>query len=312
MSVSIGRTGRAALRVVLGLLAMSASSTAWAEGNLCTATRLQTWPPYVTLTADKTEVAPGDTVNYTVSVTNPNSPDGVGICELIQLQVSLTLPASDGTASGTVVSIVSGASLAPGGSLTFPAVPYVVNVAGGIYNITAQASLYTGVVTPCGGGTLPPPCHFSSDTDTLSIPVVPPPPPEDQCTRTIGFWKTHAGFGPQPDLVTGLLPIWLGTPGGAASEQVTTAEDAVTILSTMGSNGINKLRAQLLGAKLNGASGADLSSVAETIAAADAFLATKSPTDWKSLDSATQQKVLGWMSTLDSYNNGLIGPRHCG
>ena len=35
------------------------------------------------------------------------------------------------------------------------------------------------------------------------------------CTRTIGYWKTHAGFGPQADVVTPLLPILLGSAGGA-------------------------------------------------------------------------------------------------
>lgn len=135
------------------------------------------------------------------------------------------------------------------------------------------------------------------------------------CTLTIGFWKTHAGFtGRNPDRVTPLLPQWLGTAGGAKSVQVTTASQAVTILS-MGlgepSNGITKLYAQLLGAKLNIANGADGSAVASTIAAADAFLAMYNQTAWTSLSKAQKQTVLGWMTMLDNYNNGYIGPGHC-
>lgn len=134
------------------------------------------------------------------------------------------------------------------------------------------------------------------------------------CTLTIGFWKTHAGFhGKNPDRVSPYLPIWLGTAGGAKSVQVTTAAQAVEILSFSGnaSNGINKLYAQLLAAKLNIANGADGSAIAATIAAADAFLANNSSSDWSSLSKAQQKQVLNWMTTLDNYNNGYIGPGHC-
>jgi hypothetical protein len=133
------------------------------------------------------------------------------------------------------------------------------------------------------------------------------------CTLTIGYWKTHAGFGPQDDVVTELLPIWLGTPGGASSVQVTDAAQAVDILAMdLGdpSNGITKLYAQMLAAKLNIASGAD-PAVADAIAAADAFLAEHSWEDWASLTSEDQQMVLGWMTTFDEFNNGLAGPEHC-
>ena len=144
-------------------------------------------------------------------------------------------------------------------------------------------------------------------------------PPANGCTRTIGYWKTHAGFGPQADVVTPLLPILLGSAGGAKTLNVTTAAFAVQLLEMKGSNnvkassnGINKLYAQLLGTKLNGASSADISSVSATIAAADAFLASHNSLSWSGLSSAQQQTVLGWMTTLDNYNNGLVGPAHCG
>lgn len=138
--------------------------------------------------------------------------------------------------------------------------------------------------------------------------------PSSGCTLTIGYWKTHAGgVGNNPDMVTPLLPVWLGTSGGTKSVQVTSASQAVTLLSMSGnaSNGINKLYAQLLGAKLNIASGADASAVNSTISAADAFLATHNASDWSSLTKVQQQQVLGWATTLDNYNNGLIGPGHC-
>jgi hypothetical protein len=141
----------------------------------------------------------------------------------------------------------------------------------------------------------------------------PPPPSGDACTRTIGYWKNHAGFGPQADVVTPLLPVWLGTSGGARSVHVTTAALAVSLLDKSGdaSNGINKLYAQLLAAKLNIANGANGSAVLQTITQADAFLATHRASDWSSLSSSQRQQVLAWAATLDDYNNGRIGPAHC-
>ena len=125
--------------------------------------------------------------------------------------------------------------------------------------------------------------------------TVPCEPPANGCTRTIGYWKTHAGFGPQADAVTPLLPILLGSAGGAKTLNVTTAAFAVQLLEMKGSNnvsaasnGINKLYAQLLGTKLNGASGADITAVSATIAAADAFLATNNSLSWSGLSNAQQ------------------------
>ncbi|HWR82073.1 MAG TPA: SdrD B-like domain-containing protein [Candidatus Deferrimicrobium sp.] len=139
--------------------------------------------------------------------------------------------------------------------------------------------------------------------------------PRDGCTLTIGFWRTHGGFGPQPDLVTALLPKWLGTPGGLKSINVNTGQIAHDILTqdVYGdpSNGITKLYAQLLGAKLNIASGANGAAVSTTIAAADAFLATKNWLNWNSLTSTQKKNVLKWHYKLDQYNNGLVGPGHC-
>jgi hypothetical protein len=158
------------------------------------------------------------------------------------------------------------------------------------------------------------PVHPSSSSATVHVHV----PCVGGCTLTIGFWKNHAGFGPQADVVTPLLPQWLGTANGAKSQDVTTAALAVQFLSFNGSNnvfaasnGINKLYAQLLAADLNIANGANGSAAASTIAAANLFLAANNSTSWAGLTKANQQAVNGWMSALDNYNNGLSGPGHC-
>ena len=136
------------------------------------------------------------------------------------------------------------------------------------------------------------------------------------CTYTIGYWKNHTGVGPQADVVTPLLPQYLGTQGGAKTISITTAKMAGDILSQAvygtSSNGITKLYAQLLAAKLNLKTGADSSAVDSIIAAADKFLATRNYNDWSSLSSSNLALVDSWHDSLDDYNNGLTGPGHCG
>jgi len=138
---------------------------------------------------------------------------------------------------------------------------------------------------------------------------------QDGCTLTIGFWKTHGGFGPQANVVSQYLPIWLGNAGGSESINVSDSTIAHDILMRnvygKNSNGITKLYAQMLGAKLNIAAGADDTDVAAIIAAADDFLANHDWTDWNSLSKPEKQMVIGWMSDFDDYNNGITGPGHC-
>jgi hypothetical protein len=138
---------------------------------------------------------------------------------------------------------------------------------------------------------------------------------EPGCTYSKGFWKNHAGFGPQDDLVTDLLPLWLGTEDGDKSLNVETAEMAVALLSQKvygcPSNGITKLYAQLLAAKLNVANGAVPADIDDVISDADTFLSDYDWQDWDSLSKADRKMVLCWKGKLDLYNNGYTGPGHC-
>jgi len=138
---------------------------------------------------------------------------------------------------------------------------------------------------------------------------------DDGCTHTIGYWKNHAGCGPQDDKVTPLLPIWLGTPGGPESIEVTTAGMAKKILSQRyychPSNGITKLYAQMLAAKLNVANGANPEALGTLFERADAFLAKHDCGDWKKLRNKKKIRILRWKCRFDRYNNGKIGPGHC-
>jgi hypothetical protein len=66
---------------------------------------------------------------------------------------------------------------------------------------------------------------------------------------------------------------------------------------------------QLIAALLNQASGADTSTVNQTITDAQAFLAAhplgSNPSD------PDRQKAINLANKLDQFNNGLIGPGHC-
>ncbi len=135
------------------------------------------------------------------------------------------------------------------------------------------------------------------------------------CTYGKGYWKNHAGMGPQDDEITKLLPIWLGDKDGDKSIAVTTADTAFMILQQhtfcYPKNGITKLYAHLLTAKLNIANFADPEDIEDAIAEADSFLAEYDWTDWDSLDKDQRHDVMQWMSMNEMYNEGHIGPGHC-
>jgi len=180
---------------------------------------------------------------------------------------------------------------------------------------------YSGTIGPyttCGNYTVDNTAAYASETSsaagsdnwTVNVNV-----PCSGCTLTIGYWKTHNGLSSSlglRDMVTTLLPISLGS-GGGKTVTVTTATQATSILNKDGdaSNGINKLYAQLLGAKLNIKNGASGAAVASVISAADAFLVNKNAADWNSLSKSNKNLVLSWVIALDNYNNGLTGPGHC-
>lgn len=176
----------------------------------------------------------------------------------------------------------------------YPAYRYISVTANGSKNCYANV-LLGAVSVDCVGA--------------CTITIAPPPPPPHNCTYTIGYYKNH------PSAITP-LPVYLGTLGGAKTLVVDTQQKGVDVLSQnvycSPSDGITKLYAQLLAAKLNIANGADGSAIASVIAAADAFLAIHNCNDWSSLKPSDACLVLVWQCALDSYNNGNIGPGHCG
>lgn len=148
--------------------------------------------------------------------------------------------------------------------------------------------------------------------------------PGSGCTLSIGYWKTHAGFtGKNVDRITQFLPLTIGCPPAQylKGANVTSATQAVSILSfgaLLGGakNGLNKLAAQLLAAKLNILNGASHSSTFDaTVATANGYLCSYgfNPGSWNSLSNSVKSSINNVMSTLDQYNNGVLAgePSHC-
>jgi len=123
-------------------------------------------------------------------------------------------------------------------------------------------------------------------------------PASDNCTYTIGFWKNHPEVWPVSSLTLGTVNY--------------SAADLLNILNTpAGGNGLISLAHQLIGAKLSIANGADPTSIQATINAADALIGglVIPPSGGGFLAPGTTS---GLTSTLTDYNQGLIGPGHCG
>lgn len=118
------------------------------------------------------------------------------------------------------------------------------------------------------------------------------------CTYTQGFWKNHPGVWP----VAGLT---LGSVG------YTQAQLLAIFSQPAAGNGLISLAHQLIAAKLNIANGANPTAAAAAIASADALIGALvvPPVGAGYLAPASTS---GLTQTLDDYNNGIIGPGHCG
>jgi hypothetical protein len=134
------------------------------------------------------------------------------------------------------------------------------------------------------------------------------------CTLTQGYWKTHSHRGPAPE-----DDAWFnlddvdgdGDSEGADETFFLSGQTYYQVLWTAPrGNPYYILAHQYIAAKLNLLNGA--SSTPEVDAAitfAESFFASKTPSS--SLTKAQRNQVLANASTLDQYNNGLIGPGHC-
>ncbi len=122
--------------------------------------------------------------------------------------------------------------------------------------------------------------------------------PQENCTFTQGYWKTHPDAWPVSALTLGTVTY--------------TKNQLLDILNTpAGGNGLLILAHQLIAAKLNIANGADPTLVASTIAAADALIdGLVIPPVGSGFLAPSAVNAL--KDVLDEYNNGSLGTPHCG
>lgn len=130
--------------------------------------------------------------------------------------------------------------------------------------------------------------------------------PDEGCTLTQGFWKTHTGLGPQAD-------AWPALPGGTMTLGTVayTKAQLISIFNTpVKGNGLISLAHQLIAANLNILNGASATDISASITAANTLIGglVVPPVGSGSLaPSAT-----GALTTaLAQYNEGVTGPGHC-
>lgn len=115
------------------------------------------------------------------------------------------------------------------------------------------------------------------------------------CTLTQGYWKNHSDAWPVASLELGSVTY--------------TTDELIAILKTpVKGNGLIQLAHQLIAAKLNVEAGADDAAIGASIDAADAMIGGLVVGEDSLATSATSELT----GELDAFNNGDVGPGHCG
>lgn len=132
----------------------------------------------------------------------------------------------------------------------------------------------------------------------LSVTVSGSTTSSTNCTYTQGYWKNHEELWPSTNLILG-------------SVNYTAAELDAILGQSVGGNGLVSLAHQLIAAKLNIDAGADPSAASAAIASADAMIGglVVPPSGAGYLAPSSTSSLT---QSLDNYNNGVIGPGHCG
>jgi hypothetical protein len=124
------------------------------------------------------------------------------------------------------------------------------------------------------------------------------------CTLTQGYWKTHSRYGPAPYDDTWALI-------GEDTAFYLSGQTYYQVLWTppAGGNAYYILAHQFIAARLNKLNGASTTSAVDTAMNwAHTFFSTYTPGN---VPKAQASLAKAYAATLDSYNNGLIGPGHC-
>jgi hypothetical protein len=162
------------------------------------------------------------------------------------------------------------------------------------------------------------PTTTSESTTTSEQPPTTEPPttststtvPDEGCTRTPGYWKTHADPSSKQFDETWLLV------GGPDATFFLSGQSYLEVLEEDKSSGhaYYILAFQWIAAELNQLAGASISGdAAAAFTDAEALFAVHTPTEIGALngDDPLRQEFISLAATLDAYNNGVTGPGHC-
>jgi uncharacterized repeat protein (TIGR01451 family) len=122
----------------------------------------------LSIAKNKTTVQPGDTITYTVTLSNVDVSTLIA-CDIDNATVEVVLPGHDGQPNGTVISLATNANYAAGTALTaIGTVPYVVNVDANVIDVVAEVHA-TGALHDA------PINHTANITKTIGTAIVRPP-----------------------------------------------------------------------------------------------------------------------------------------
>jgi hypothetical protein len=142
-----------------------------------------------------------------------------------------------------------------------------------------------------------------------NVTVTTPPPPDGEgCTYTQGYWKTHSDQGPAP-----YDAGWknLG-PDEEATAFFNSGMTWYQVWQTApAGNKFYNLAHQYMAAKLNLLNGASSTAAVDAAIAGAEALFSSLAANSTTLTNAQKTQATAWATTLDDYNNGLIGPGHC-
>jgi hypothetical protein len=141
----------------------------------------------------------------------------------------------------------------------------------------------------------------SESTKPIKITISTPPYPKSQ-VLSLEYWKAHTGgIQLNPDRITELLPIYLGSIDGSKSRKIISSGQCGYILSGYrSSNSITKLSALLLTTKLNVKKGCKSNSeLSNEMNQMDTFLSSKDENSV--LDTFDIAKINKWSNLLLSY-----------
>ena len=185
------------------------------------------------------------------------------------------------------------------GALTATTTPYEFNYSWlvGPYAVGNHIFENVAIVVPTDTSST------STDNHLITIEV-----PDDSCTLTQGYWKTHSDFGPAPYDET-----WNGMEDDAF---YLSGQNYYQVLwtSPKGGNAYYQLAHQYIAAHLNVLNGASVpTEVSAAMSSAHALFNVHTPAEIGALkgNSTLRKDFLNLASILASYNEGKIGPGHC-